>query len=176
MRHHLIWFLAILFLLLLQISVFTPLRLSLLNLLLVLIVVSLIFASFDFGLAISLLCGILLDFLSGSADGVISFTLVSVFLLMYFVINFIVAREPSLIILFSSVIGATIGYYLVFVAFNQLFGLFGLSDSINYTNLFRDQLSISLILNLAFTYPILRFYLFIEKLSRTGERNEKQPI
>lgn len=139
------WALIIFALLLVQNAILQPLRLPA-SLLLVLVIVSLLFAEFNFGLGLALACGIVLDFLSGSPDGIMSVVFVSVFLLMYFAVNFILSREPNLPILFSSVAVGTTVYFLLLLLAGRLLGR---------SWLFAKDFPLTLFINLLATYPIL---------------------
>jgi hypothetical protein len=176
MKKYFIGLLAIALLLVIQAGIFLPLHLERVNLLLVLLVVVLLFADFEFALSIATTCGILLDFFSGGPDGVISFAFISIFLILYFLINSVLAREATLPILFASVAAATIGYYVLLFIYNQIFTTFGLGQVININSLFIKDLPLSLVLNLVMTYPVLKFYGWVEKINQKIGKNEPEPI
>ena len=161
MKKYLILGLAILLLFLIQSAVLSPLNILPINLPLILIVISLLFASFNFALGLTLTCGIISDFLSSAPDGLITISLLFVFFIMVLVINNVLTREPSLLILFSSVAAATIGYFIFFALFNQIFKIFHFVVLIDLRNYWLISLPKSILFNLLLTYPILIYYRFI---------------
>jgi hypothetical protein len=152
-------------LLIIQAGVLIPLHLAPVNLILVTVAVAVLLADFNLGLSLTLIGGLLLDFSSGSPDGLITMSLLAVFLVLYFVVNTVLAKEPNQKVLFTAVFTATIGYFLFFLLFNQLFSLFHLSTSLGNQYLLTRQLSVTLLFNLILTYPILKYYQWVEKLT-----------
>ena len=176
MKRYILWLIAIFVLIVLQSAVFIPLNFDHVNLLLVLIVVSLLFADFDFGLIFSTICGLILDFLSGIPDGIFAFSLVSIFLILYFVVNNVLAKEPSLLILFASVAVATLLFFGLFLLYNQIFKMFGLATVINYKSLLLFDLPSALVFNLLLTFRVLKYYTWVENLNRKLSKNDPQPV
>ncbi len=144
-----LWFLAILLLIIIQAGILIPLNLTAANLVLIFLVSAVLLSDFDQALALTLVSGLLLDFLSGLPDGVIMISLFAIFLILYFVVNTVLEREPNQIVLFTSVAAATIGFYLL------IFVLRGLRDP---AFLLLNQLPKALVLNLIFTFPVFRYY------------------
>ena len=176
MRRNIIWLIGILGLLILQTAVLLPLGVGPVNLLLVLVVVSLLFAGFDFGLGLAVGAGVILDFLSGAPDGIFALTFVVVFLLLYFIINNVLSREPNLLILFSSVAASTISYFIFLMIFNQLFKVVHLGSEINWRAVVLSDLPWSLFFNLLATYPVSRYYLAFENFNQRFIKNAPQSI
>src|SRR5438477_196997 len=112
---NLIWFIAIFILLVLQAGVLLPLHLSAANLILILVIIVALLSDFNFGVGLTLVSGLLLDFISGSADGIATMSLLSVFLLVYFVVNTVLSREANRWIVFTAIFGGTISYFIFFL-------------------------------------------------------------
>ncbi|MEO8065304.1 MAG: hypothetical protein ABI643_00420 [Candidatus Doudnabacteria bacterium] len=161
-----IWLLSLFILLVVQAGVLMPLHLSPVNLVLIMAVVSTLLAGFNLGLGLTIAGGLFLDFLSGTPDGLVTMTMVCVFLLLYFIVNSVLARESSQIILFTSVAASTIVYFIIFLVMNRLFGIFRLSTALDYNYVFKVDLPLTLMFNLIFTYPVFKYYLFTEKLTK----------
>jgi cell shape-determining protein MreD len=161
---YLIWFFAIFVLLIFQAGVLSPLGISPVNLALVLVVMAMLCTDFDTALVITLTSGILLDLVSGNADGLNALTLFSVLLIMNLIMHSLVNREPNWPVLFSSVAGFTALFFLVFLAFNRFFAIFNLGIAIDYKTFFVKDLPLTLLFNLIFTYPVFRYFSWVEKL------------
>ena len=158
-----IWFLILFLLLLVQGGVLEPLRVTA-NLILIVVAISAILADFNQGLIITVMGGLLLDFLSGSPDGLASMSLICAFLFVDFLLKEILARDPNQFILASSVAVCTVIYFLGFLIFNKFFGMFGLSAVVDVRYILTYQLPLTLFWNLVFGYPIYQLYLFIENV------------
>ncbi|MEJ0021278.1 MAG: hypothetical protein WDN47_01710 [Candidatus Doudnabacteria bacterium] len=158
-----IWFLSLFLLLIIQAGVLVPLHLAPVNLVLVMIVVAVLLADFNLGLGLTLTGGLLLDFVSGSPDGLVTMSLLGVFLLLYFIVNSVLAREVTQIILFTSVAVSTVAYFALFLIFNRIFGLFGLDTALDLPYMLSVGLPLMLLFNLIFTYPIFQYYLWMQK-------------
>jgi hypothetical protein len=159
-----IWFLSLFILLIFQAGVLAPLHLAPISLILIMIVAAALLADFNSGLGLTLIGGLLLDFSSGVPDGLVTMSLLCVFLLLYFIVNSVLAREPSQIILFSSVASATIAYFVIFLSLNQIFSLVHLTTNLGVKYVLTVELPLSLLFNLIFTYPIFQYYLWVQKL------------
>jgi hypothetical protein len=146
------------------------------NLPLVLVVVSLLFASFNFGLTLALGSGIVLDILSGLPDGVFAIAFVLVFLLLYFIVHNILTKEPNMLILFSAVAAGTLVYYILMIGITEFFSFFGSRHLIDVKGVLIMDLAKNLIFNLVFTYPVLQVYLWIEKLTQKITKPNAQSI
>ncbi len=172
---NIIWFLVILFLILVQAGIFLPLHIAPVNLILILIVVSAILSDFTQGLAITLMGGVLLDFISGTPDGLISMSLVLTYLIVGFVLNEILSREANRLIIFASVAFGNIVYFLVFVSLTWLFRFFHLTNTVDTKYLLSVQLPLALMWNTIFAYPIFIFYSWVQNLSQKLPSHE-EPI
>ena len=142
-------------LLALQTGVLLPLHLIWVNLSLILVVVATLTTDFDTGLGIAAISGVLLDLISGSRDGTITLSMLVIFLLLYWILHSVVSREPNQLTLLVSVAGATCAYFLLYLVFNGVSGL---------EYFLGAQMLLTIILNVVFTYPVLQYYLMIEKL------------
>lgn len=161
----LIWFLSLFILLVVQAGILEPLRLSPVNLVLIMVVVVSLSADFNLGLGLTIAGGLLLDFVSGSPDGLVTMTLMAIFLILYFVVNSVLSREPNQMVLFTAVAAATISYFIFFLLFNQLLGLLNLSTSLGVGYLFTRELPLMLVFNLLLTYPVLKYYQWVQGLT-----------
>jgi hypothetical protein len=150
---YIIWFLSLFFLLVIQAGVLVPLHVPAVNLILVMVVAATLLSEFEFALGLTLTGGLLLDFVSGTPDGILTASTLIVFLLLYFIVNSIIAREPNQIILFSSVAATTIGYFLIVELFYHT----------GYKFVLTRQLPWALLFNLLLTYPVFMYYLLIQK-------------
>ncbi len=159
---YLIWLFSIFFLLVIQIGALMPLQITAVNLILVFLVVAIVISDFDTSLAIALIGGVMLDLISGSADGIISMTMFSIFLIMYFILHTLLHKEPSMLILFSSVAITTIIYFFVFLGLNSIFLVFHLNHVMDYKYFFGDKLISNLFFNLLFTYPVYKYYSVVQ--------------
>jgi hypothetical protein len=170
---NIIWFLALFFLLLVQGGILLPLHLVPVNLILVTVAMAVILSDFNQGLVITVLGGLLLDFVSGSPDGLISISLLVVFLIMRVVLNEILSREPNRFILAASVAGSTLIYFLTFLAVDRLFGFFNLTQKPEIGYLLSVQLPLTMMWNLIFAYPIFRFYSVVQNLASKLPHHEE---
>jgi hypothetical protein len=161
--------------LIIQAGALVPLHLAAANLILIMVAVAGVLADFNLGLELALTGGLLLDFLSGVPDGIVTMSLLCVFLLLYFIVNSVLARESSRIILFTSVASASLAYFIIFLLFNQLFSLFRLTANFDIPYVLTVRLPLSLLLNLIFTYPVFQYYLLVQKLASKFTKHE-QPI
>ena len=167
MTRYFIWFLSLFLLLVVQAGVLVPLHLAPVNLILIMVVVAVILSDFDFGLILAILGGLLLDFVSGSSDGLATMSLLGAFLVLFFVVNTVLSREVSQIILFTSVIASTVSYFIFFLLFNQLFRIFGLSANLSVNYILTTELPLTLLFNIIFTYPVFQYYLWLQKLTHS---------
>lgn len=139
-----------------------PLQIQPVNLILILCAIAVILSEFELGIFIALIGGILLDFSSGTPDGLITISLLAVFLVLHFLLNEILSREPNRFILFAAVALGTVFYFGAFLAVDRLFGLFNLKSGIDIRQLLTIQLPLMLVFNSLFTYPVLKFYSFVK--------------
>lgn len=172
---NIIWFLALTVLLFLQAGVLQPLHIAPIGLILVVVAVSALLSDFNQGLIITLLGGILMDFVSGAPDGLLSMSLLSAFLIMHLILSEILSRDPNRFILAASVVGSTIVYFVAFIVFAKLFSFFGLTDATDTGYLLTIQLPLNLMWNLIFAYPVFLFYTLIQNLVSKLPSNE-EPI
>jgi hypothetical protein len=161
---NIIWLLALIFLLLIQAGILLPLHMFPVGLILIVVAMATILSDFNQGLVITILGGLLLDFVSGSPDGLLSMSLVAAFLVMHLVLSEILSREPNRFILATSVVGTVVIYFVSFIIFSKIFGVFGLTENQDLRYLFAVQLPLTLMWNLIFSYPIFLFYTLIQNL------------
>ena len=151
------------------------LHISPVNLILIVTALAAILSDFDQGLVITLIGGLLLDFVSGQADGLVSMSLLIVFLVMHLVLSEILAREPNRFIIFASIVGSTVIYFLAFLGVDKLFQYINLAQKVDANYLLTVQLPLTLMWNLFFAYPVFRYYTWVQNLSSKLPTNE-QPI
>jgi hypothetical protein len=172
---NIIWFLSLFILLVIQAGILLPLHISHINLILIVVALAALLSDFNQGLVITVLGGLLLDFLSGSADGLLSMSMVISFLIVHLLLNEILARDANRFILAASVGGATVIYFAAFIVLTQIFGWIGLAGEPDTRYLLSVQLPLSMMWNLIFTYPIFLFYTLIQNLVSKLPSNE-EPI
>jgi|GEM_PF-3492007 hypothetical protein len=175
MRNFTVWLLSSFVLLLIQGGILLPLRISPVNLILVVVAMAVILSDFNQGLLITVMGGLLLDFTSGLPDGLISISLLVAFLILHFIMNEILSREPNRFILFSAVLAASIIYFIAFLAVDKLFGFIGLASRLDIRYILVVQLPLTVLWNSIFAYPIFRYYLITQNLASKLPTNE-QPI
>ena len=161
---YIIYFLAIFLLLVIQQGILMPLGIMPVNLLLVFAVTAMLIADFNTALGITLACGVLLDLASGTADGLITMSLVSALLILYFLLNSWVSREANRLVLFSAVAGTTVLYFFLFMVFNRIFAVFNLGQNLQLNYFFLRILPLSLLFNLIFTYPIFLYFSYVRSI------------
>jgi cell shape-determining protein MreD len=172
---NIIWFIALFLLLLVQGGILLPLRMAPVNLILIIVAMAVVLSDFNQGLVITLVGGLLLDFVSGSPDGLVSMSLLAVFLVMRFVESEILSREPNRFILAVSVAASTVLYFCVFLAVDRLFGFFNLTPKPEVGFILSVQLPLTLMWNLIFAYPIFKFYSLTQNLASKLPHHE-EPI
>ena len=172
---NIIWFIALFILLLIQGGVLLPLHISPANLILIVVALSTILSDFRQGLIIALMGGLLMDFASGSPDGLITMSLLTVFLILHLILKEFLSREPNRFILIATVVSATLLYYIAFLAVDQLFGLIHLAEKTDVRYLLSVQLPLSIMWNLIFSYPIFQYYFWTQNLASKIKRDE-EPI
>ena len=114
-----------------------------------------------------------MDFASGSPDGLITMSLLVVFLVMHSVLKEFLSREPNRLILVATVASATVLYYFAFLVMDQLFGIIHLAEKTNVQYLLSVQLPLSVMWNLIFSYPIFQYYFLTQNLASRLKHNEK---
>ncbi len=175
MVRNIIWFIALFILLLVQGGILLPLHIAPVNLILITVALATILSDFKQGFIITLLGGLLLDFVSGSVDGLITMSLVSVFLILHLILKEFLSRDPNIYILAATVAGATLLYYFAFLGVNQLFGILNLATKSDTGYLLKVQLPLAMMWNLIFSYLIFHYYILVQKLASKLPSNE-EPI
>ncbi|MBX4186665.1 MAG: hypothetical protein KW802_00165 [Candidatus Doudnabacteria bacterium] len=172
---NIIWFLALFILLLLQGGILIPLHIAPVGLIVIIIALAPVLSEFKQGLIVTLLGGLLLDLASGAPDGLITMSLLSMFLIVHVTLKEFLSREPNKFILGSSVALGTIIYYISFVGFSRLFVILHLLGKPDISYLLQNQLPRAVIWNLIFTYPMFYYYLLTQNLVSKGPSHE-EPI
>ncbi len=164
MIRNIIWFFALFLLLLIEAGVLLPFHMAPIGLILIVIALATILSDFMQGLVITFMGGILLDLVSGVPDGLMSISLLIVFLTMQFILKEFLSKEPNFLILASIILGSTVIYYLAFYLTNNLFIVLHLSKDLDFNYLILNQLPQALIWNFVLSYPVFRYYLFVQNL------------
>jgi hypothetical protein len=172
---NIIWFIALFILLLIQGGILLPFHMVPVNLILIVVALSTILSDFKPGMIITIMGGILLDFASGAADGLITISLLTVFLVLQLVLREFLSREPNRLILAATILGATIIYYLSYSIVNKLFMLVGLAGNPDVNYLFTVQLPLAMMWNLIFAYLVYLYYVLVQNLASRLPANE-EPI
>src|SRR3989344_4154415 len=90
---NIIWFFALILLLVLQNGILVPLHIISVNLVLIVVAIATLLSEFNQGLIITLMGGLITDFMSGLPDGVMTISFLLAFLILHFILNEILARE-----------------------------------------------------------------------------------
>lgn len=162
---NLIWLLALIVLLLVQQGILQPLHITSVHVVLIVTAIASLLSDFDQGLIIVLLGGLILDMLSPSLDGVVSISLVTVFLILHLILNEFLAKEPNQLILFSTVAVSTILFFAIFMILDQ---------TVDAGYQLRVKMPMMVISNLIITYPIFKFYTWIQNLVSKLPSNESR--
>lgn len=158
-----LWLIAIFFLVVVQIGILQPLGIAAVSLMLILVIFSVILSDFNQGLFITLASGVMTDFISGLPDGLLTLSLLAVFLSLHFIQHKILAREINRIMLFASVGFGTIIYFAAFLIFGGLSYFFRLMPKPDLSFIILRNLPLALILNLVFAFPMFVYYLYLQK-------------
>jgi len=160
-----LWLIAIFVLLIVQVGILKPLNIFPVNLLLIVITIAALTFEFEFGLFLVLISGIMLDFISGLPDGLLIASSFATYLILYFTFSALLVSESNLVILFSSVLAATVIFFVLYLVFHQLLFALHLTTKIDIAYLFKVSLPIEALFNLVFTYPIYKFFSWIQKIT-----------
>jgi hypothetical protein len=171
---NIIWFLALFLLLIIQAGILVPLSILPINLVLVTIALAAILIDFDTGLFISLVGGTFLGFVSGAADAILLLSSVVEFLIVYFIVHEVLARDPNRLILFGSAGFGTVIYFATYLGMVSLLGILGLVHKSDLNFILSNQLPLTLMWNLVFVYPVLFYLNMVEKLIRRLSRHKNE--
>lgn len=160
----LIWTVAVFFLLVLQSAVLAPFYLGLANVVLILLVLALLLDSPQTAITIALAGGIMMDFLSGAGDGLMTLSFLLVLSVMYFLFEAFLNRELNNWIVAASIAAATWIFALSWLFSNWIFNWFNQGTVINWQSFMWEYLALSLILNIILTYPVWKYLSWVEFL------------
>ncbi|HEX9503200.1 MAG TPA: hypothetical protein VF974_02655 [Patescibacteria group bacterium] len=172
---NIIWLIALFILLLIQGGILLPLHLAPVNLILIVVALATILSDFKQGLIITILGGLLMDFVSGSPDGLITMSLLIVFLILHLILKEFLSREPNRFILVATVASGTILFYFAFLVVDQLFGIIHLAEKSDVRYLLSVQLPLAVMWNLIFSYPVFQYYFLTQSLASRMPTHE-EPI
>lgn len=169
----LIWILLICLLLVAQAGILDPLRIAPVNLTLLLVVAAVLFSSLSEVLVVAVAGGVITDLVSGTPDGLITFTLLCTALTLYLVFSQVLSRHANQAVLFGSTAFAHVLFIFWFLAFNGIFGIFGAGIPVSTSHFFTHYGLLGLVWNMLLAYPIFQLYLLIDELI---PRHNVQPI
>jgi hypothetical protein len=129
------------------------------NILLVYLSVLLLFLSFQEMLLPVITCGVLLDFFSGTPDGVMLASLLAGVSLAYYLGEMIFTERTNNFLNIFYVLTATIGFTLTAAILNNLARVLSYDQGVAWNNLLTFNLGAAVIFNLLFLYPVYLFYL-----------------
>lgn len=139
------------------------------NLILIFVVMVSIFGSTKELAVVTVISALMLDFSSGLTDGLLMTSFIASVFLIRIMVNWFFSKEEDVKVLLGSVFFATVSFFLVTLLINQLFGIFNQAYVLDYYFLLTRKIWLDLFLNLLFTYPIMYFYFFLQKLTKTHE-------
>lgn len=161
---------AVFILLALQAGVLVPLGIVSANLVLILLVLALLLDSPQTAVTIAASGGVMLDFLSGTGDGLFTLSMLGVMGVMYFLFEVFLNRDLNNWIVAGSIAAATWLFAFILFGANWLFNWFSQGAGVNVSSFVTHYLAWSLLFNLLLTYPIWYYLTGIEfvikKLSR----------
>lgn len=170
---NLIWIILICLLLVAQAGILDPLNIEPANIALLLVVAAVLFAGLSEVLFMAIAGGVITDIVSGSPDGLITFSLLCTALTLYLIFSQVLSRHANQAVLIGSTAFAHILFLLWFLIFNGIFGIFGASLPISNLHFFTHYGLLGLVWNMLLAYPIFQLYLLIEELI---PRHNVQPI
>lgn len=160
----LIWIVAVFLLLVLQTALLAPFHLGLANLVLILLVLALLLDSPQTAVTIAVAGGIMLDFLSGSGDGLMTLSFLLVLSAMYFLFETFLNRELNNWIVAASIGAATWIFAVSWAISNWIFNWFGQGVRVDWQIFAWEYLGLSLVLNIILTYPVWKYLSLVEFL------------
>lgn len=119
--------------------------------------------------------GLLLDFASGSPDGLQTMSLLATFGVLHLVLREFLTREPNRYVFAATVFGGTLAYFVAFLFINRFFGFLHITIRPDLRFTLTTQMPLTMIWNLVFTYPIMRLYIFVQNMVSKLPQHE-QPI
>lgn len=158
-------FLIISFLLILQLSFFPSLSIahSFANLVLIFVIIRALLGNLEETVWTALFAGVLLDFFSGTPDGLLTLSLLMSTVGTYFIARGFISSQRWILFVFGSVLVGSVLFILSFLIINWMFGFINLSVVINYPQLLRQKIWLDLLWNLLFAFPI---FLLVQKFDR----------
>jgi hypothetical protein len=166
-----IWILAVFILLALQAGVLLPLHIAPANVILILLVLVLLLDSPQTALTIAGAGGVMLDFLSGTGDGLFTLSFLAVTGLMYFLFEVFLNRDLNNWIVAGSVAAATWLFALILFVGNWVFNWFGLGAGLDISSFAWQYVVLSLLFNLVLTYPIWYYLSAVELVISKVDRS-----
>lgn len=141
-----------------------PLHIAPVNLVLLLVMASIMFSTLNQTLLLAVAGGIIVDFVSAAPDGFFALVFLGTSLTVYFLFNQLLSRHPSRLVMFGSVVFASILFNLWFLGINSLFGIFHAALPLILSDFLLRQVLLALVFNLLFAYPMFQFYSYAQSL------------
>ncbi len=161
-----IWVLIIFLLVVLEGALLKPLHLAPVNLVLLLVMASIMFSTLNQTLLLAVAGGIIVDFVSATPDGFFALIFLGTSLTVYFLFNQLLSRHPGRLVMFGSVVFASIVFNLWFLGLNSLFGIFHAARPLLLSDFLLRQVSLALVFNLLFAYPMFEGYSYVQSLRK----------
>lgn len=156
------WVISVLILLVLQAGVLSAWGLFQANLILLFLVLALLAGRVQGSLTVAIAGGLMLDFLSGTKDGTITFALLGTWWVMYVVFEGFVKREPNVWTFALSVIASTWIYAAALLLVNWIYSWFNQSQAVAWGNFLINYLLWATLFNLALSYLVWKYIIFVE--------------
>lgn len=156
------WAFAAFLLIVLQTGLLVPLGLWPVNLILVFVVLALLAGRLQGSMTAAIAGGLMLDFLSGSADGIFTFTFLLTWWFMHAVYEGFVKREVNRWTFVLSVLGGTWVFGICLLLVNWVYSWFNQGQVISWSNYLLTYFVWGALFNLLLSYPIWKYISFVE--------------
>jgi hypothetical protein len=133
------------------------------NLLLIFSLVSVLLSETKEMIGVTIISALLLDFSSGLTDGVIALSFTLTILTVYIAVNWFFTKEYKFMRTLVLVGVSTVFFLILVLIINRSFDIFNLGHSIDLNFLFSRKIWLELALNFLFTWPVVYFYLKVNK-------------
>jgi len=164
------WILASFVILLVQTGLLAPLGLGPVNLILVLMVLALLSGKEQASLTVAVAGGLMLDFLTGFPDGLVTFSLLITWGTLHLLFEMFINRELNAWIFILSVLGGTWIYALSLILVSGVYSLFDYGLVFNWTVFVLDHLLLAVLINLLFSLLVWKYIKFTEFLINSYKR------
>ncbi|MBI2607729.1 MAG: hypothetical protein HYW51_02805 [Candidatus Doudnabacteria bacterium] len=111
-----------------------------------------------------IISALMLDFASGLPDGLLAISLILSIVMVRLSVAWFFSTENDFKIMLGSVGAATIVFVVLTWLVNQIFQIFHLAYEFQLGFLLGKKVWADMLLNLLFTYPIMYYYFFLQKV------------